>query len=130
MAFIEIETGTPVGTDRGKVLDENIRTFKSAVAANLAAISGYPNLVALITAVWTTATRPTENLVAGMFGYNTTLHLLEYWTGSAWAPMGMAEHTHPGDQVTSAVANATNAVTATTANNIPTADVGGNIWIA
>ena len=131
MAFTDIDATRPVGSEKGKLLDDYIRELKAQVETNLQQISGYPNLTVLITQTWTTAGRPNINLVAGMFGYNTTLGALEHWTGSAWVSMGTAPgHTHAGAEVTSAVANATLATTATTANNIPTSDVGGNIWIA
>lgn len=131
MAFVDIDETRPVGTEKGKMLDDYIRELKLQIETNLQQISGYPNLTVLITQTWTTAGRPASNLVAGMFGYNTTLGALEYWTGSAWVAMGSAPgHTHIGSEVTTSVANATLAATATTANNIPTSDVGGNIWIA
>jgi hypothetical protein len=130
MAFSEIDVTSPTGKQKGKVLDETIRDFKLQVVTNLEQISNYPHSTALVTVSWATTGRPTENLVVGMFGYNLTLSILEYWNGSAWSPLGMASHTHLGSEITTAVANAILAVTATTANNIPTSDVGGNIWIA
>ncbi len=39
---------------------------------------------------WTTATRPSTGLNAGRIGYNTTLGVLEEWTGSAWQQMASA----------------------------------------
>lgn len=130
MAFVQIDEASPTGRQKGKVLDETIRDFKTQVVTNLQQISGYPDTTALITLAWTTDGRP-ANPVVNLFGYNTTLGAWEYWNGTEWGAMGSAPgHHHQGSDIDSAVANATLAVTATTANNIPTADVGGNIWIA
>jgi len=34
--------------------------------------------------IWTTATRPTTNLVVGRIGYNTTLSDIDIWSGTSW----------------------------------------------
>jgi hypothetical protein len=35
--------------------------------------------------IWTTATRPTTNLIVGRIGYNTTLSDIDIWNGTSWA---------------------------------------------
>lgn len=98
MAFVTINLNTPQGSDRGKILDENIREFKNAVAENFAEISGYPNHNALVTQTWTTAGRPTAGLVAGLFGWNTDNKAWDRYTGSSWEQLdqGLAAWTIVG----------------------------------
>jgi hypothetical protein len=88
MAFTEIIETTPLGTDKGQILDENIRAFKSAVARNLEQISGYPDSTALVTQSWSTAGRPTSGLAAGLFGWNTDTNSWDKYNGSAWETIG------------------------------------------
>lgn len=88
MAFTVIAESTPLGTDKGQILDENIRAFKSAVARNFEQISGYPNSTALVTQNWTTAGRPTSGLAAGLFGWNTDTNTWDKYSGSSWETVG------------------------------------------
>jgi hypothetical protein len=87
MAFVNIDATHPVGSEKGKMLDDYIRELKEQVEANLAEISGYPTNVATKTAVWETAGRPATPQ-ANLTGYNTTLGASEYWDGDSWAQMG------------------------------------------
>lgn len=88
MAFTVIAESSPLGTDKGQILDENIRAFKSAVARNFEQISGYPNNTALVTQSWPTAGRPTSGLVAGLFGWNTDTNTWDKYSGSSWETVG------------------------------------------
>jgi microcystin-dependent protein len=104
MTYTNIDAATPIGTDKGQVLDEQLRTFKSAVKSNLAEVSTYvtgdsqPSVVALRTAVWDTAGRPTgDALKDRVSGFNTTLGYKEYYDldTTAWKPMAASNtHTH------------------------------------
>ena len=92
MVFTEIIETTPLGTDKGQILDENIRAFKSAVARNFEQISGYPDNTALVTQAWTTAGRPTTGLKTGLFGWNTTAETWERYNAStaSWEAFGQS----------------------------------------
>lgn len=114
MAFTNIDSTKPSGTEKISTADNYIRELKIDVETNLAEISGYPNNVALKDAVWTTATRPSSNLVSGLSGYNSTIGAREYWNGSSWIAMGAAAtHSHSGGDITSAVNSAAYAGTCT-----------------
>jgi hypothetical protein len=88
MAFTAIDATTPAGTDKKKFGDDRIREFKEQVIANLSELSGYPDTVALRGATWTTATRPTTNIVDRLEGYNSDIGAEEYYDAAAalWKP--------------------------------------------
>ena len=110
MSWPTIDTSTPAGNSAKKFGDDYIRELKQQIIQALQVISGYPNIQAGRDAVWTTASRPSTNLSAGISGYNTTLGYREFWNGTSWLPSNpFLTHTHTGEQVTSAVDNATNA---------------------
>jgi hypothetical protein len=86
MAFTNINAATPLGSDKGKVLDNEVRDLKAAVKSNLAEISNYqvnnvqPTVVGLRTPVWDTAGRPAEpGLVDRVSGYNSDHGCVEYY---------------------------------------------------
>lgn len=109
MAYTNIDAATPLGSDKGKVLDNQIRALKAAVKGNLAENSNYatgdiqPDVPALRTAVWTTATRPTgTSLVDRVSGYNTDLGAEEYYdlATTTWKTKGVApSHVHAANTV-------------------------------
>ena len=112
MSFTKLDETKPVGTDRVKTIDDEIRQLKLDINDNFSQISGYPINTSLVGNVWTTATRPTTGLVNGIEGFNTTIGTDEYWDSSTstWKPKGAATtHTHTGTDITSTVATATTA---------------------
>lgn len=88
MSFNIIDVATPEGSTKKKFVDDHIREFKLQVRDCLVAISGYPTRAALRTAVWTTGTRPTTDLVDGLSGVNTTIGCEEYYdlASETWMP--------------------------------------------
>jgi hypothetical protein len=92
MSFPTIDPTSPAGTDKGKVLDDQIRGLKTDIINSFKEISGFPNNVALRGAKWTTLTRPTENLVDRLEGFNTTLGVDEYYdlATTSWLPKSVS----------------------------------------
>jgi hypothetical protein len=99
MALTDIDATKPVGSEKGKTLDDYIREFKQKVKTNLATFSNYiddatatqPTVPALRTAVWNTAGRPTgTSLVDRVTGYNTDLGVIEYYDlgSTSWKVAG------------------------------------------
>ena len=84
MAFTNIDATKPAGTEKVSTADNYIRELKVDIETNLAEISGYPDNAVLKKSIWTTAERPSSNLTAGLFGYNTTLSSDEHYDGSSW----------------------------------------------
>lgn len=84
MAFQIINPATPAQTDKKRFGDDVIREFKSQVIAALQTISNYPNSAHTLTNIWTDATRPTENLKEGIFGWNSTKRRMEVYDGTAF----------------------------------------------
>lgn len=84
MAFQIINPATPTQTDKKRFGDDVIREFKSQVIAALQTISNYPNSAHTLTNIWTDATRPTENLKEGIFGWNSTKSRMEVYDGTAF----------------------------------------------
>ena len=83
MAFPNIKTDEPKGSDRVSTIDDRERETRTWLRNSLIEISGYPDCPYIKLGRWTTAGRPASP-VTGVFGYNTTLSRLEYWNGSAW----------------------------------------------
>ncbi|MBP2651354.1 MAG: microcystin dependent protein [Firmicutes bacterium] len=89
MAFTDIDATTPTGTQKGNVLDDQIRELKTDIETNLAAIANYPgsSTPALRTAVWDTDGRPSgADLVDGVTGYNSDYGCDEHYdeANTAW----------------------------------------------
>lgn len=109
MAFTNIDATKPTGSEKISTADNYIRELKTDIETNLSEISGYPNNSAVKEAIWTTSTRPTTNLVAGLSGFNTTLGYREHYSGSAWIPC--YPETNLKAQITSGLAFCLNYVT-------------------
>jgi hypothetical protein len=107
MAFANINRATPVGSDKGKVLDDEIRALKTAVKTNFGEISNYraesdvqPSAAYLRTSVWHTAERPSgTDRVDRVNGYNLDLGCEEYYDTATetWQQKGSCTaHGHAG----------------------------------
>lgn len=104
MAFTNINAATPLGSDKGKVLDNEVRDLKAAVKSNLAEVTNYqvnnvqPTVVGLRTPLWDTSGRPAgADLVDRVSGYNSDLGCEEYYdaTMATWVKKSAAvTHTH------------------------------------
>lgn len=91
MALPIVDVTKPAGSDGKKFGDDAIREFKTQVRDILTALSGYPNHETYKTGKWTTATRPTTNLVDGLTGFNETTGGDEHWDASSqsWVSHGV-----------------------------------------
>jgi microcystin-dependent protein len=88
MAFAIIDETKPSGSEKISTADNYIRELKAQMETNLAEISGYPNNSALKQALWTTSTRPSTNLVNGLFGFNATTNSDEHYYDGSWVSHG------------------------------------------
>lgn len=81
MAFPNIRTDLPVGTQTVSTIDNEERTTRSYLVQCMEQISDYPYSTALVPMLWTTDTRPTYH-DKPLMGYNTDTGHLEIIRGT------------------------------------------------
>ena len=78
LAFPEIVTTLPVGTQMVSTIDDFERETRSWLKQCMQQISGYPDVETVTVKGWTTATRPSTNPSSNyLLGYNTQTSSLE-----------------------------------------------------
>jgi hypothetical protein len=70
--------------------DGSISSSSGIITCNQLGVTGSLNLP-----TWTTSTRPTANLVAGLLGYNTELNSFDVWDGTKWATPIIGTQSNP-----------------------------------
>ena len=89
MAFPAIDASKPLGTYRVSTIDDYERETRRWLRECMMEISGYPDSSALKISTWSTDSRP-EDLVEGVFGFNTDTGQFEYFDGSGWQNLTIA----------------------------------------